>query len=64
MKTIENRPRDKEGKFVEFSPLGEKTLGVRLFKEDQDKILELASERGKSATELVRQAVREWLKQQ
>ena len=59
---MENRPRNKEGKFVKFSPLGDKTIGLRLYKEDQQKFLEVAEKFDMSPTELARYAIQEWLK--
>ena len=60
----ETRPRDKTGKFVESSPFGKNFIAVRLLKEDQDKFLVVSEELGVSPTELVRQVVSEWLKNQ
>ena len=59
---LENRPRNKEGKFVKFSPLGDKNIGLRLYKEDQEIFLKIAEDFGMSPTELARHAIREWLK--
>ncbi|MGK7938308.1 MAG: hypothetical protein AB4206_21290 [Xenococcaceae cyanobacterium] len=59
---MENRPRNKEGKFVKFSPLGDKNIGLRLYKEDQEIFLKIAKEFDMSPTELARYAIREWLK--
>lgn len=56
-----NRPRNKEGKFVESSPFGKKVISVRLLKPDQDKLLIASEKLGVSPTELARQAISEWL---
>lgn len=60
---VADRPRDREGKFLESSDLGDKTLGLRLFKKDQSKFLRIAEEMGLTPTELCREAINEWLKQ-
>ena len=58
---LADRLRNKEGKFVKSSPLGDKTLGLRLYKKDQEKFLEIAKEFDMSPTELARYAIQEWL---
>jgi hypothetical protein len=55
-------PRNEKGHFLKTSELSEKNLGLRLRKEDYKKVVELAQERGVRPTELVREAVGEWLK--
>jgi hypothetical protein len=56
-----DRPRNPEGKFIKSSVLGEKTFGVKLYREDEKKLLELAQLRNVSPTELVREIASEWL---
>lgn len=55
-------PRDEKGHFLKTSNLSEKNLGVRLRKDDYAKVVELAKQKGLKPTELVREAVGEWLK--
>ena len=57
-----NRPRNKEGKFVEYSPLGKRVISVRLPKPDENKLLSFSEKMGISPTELARMAISEWLK--
>ena len=46
--------RDKKGRFVEHSNLDSKTLGVRLFKEDREKLEKIAQEQNIPPGTLVR----------
>ena len=59
---IVQRPRNKQGKFQEFSELSDKTIGLRIFKKDEKKFYELAEKLNISATECARKIVHEWLK--
>ena len=63
-RTLVNRARNKKGEFTNSSPYSKKHLSVRLLKEDDKTLKDLAVKKNITPTELARIAIAEWLKQQ
>lgn len=58
-----SRPRDEKGQFTNSSNLGHR-FTVRLYRGDDDTLMELAKDRGTTPTELLREIAREWIQKQ
>lgn len=60
---VRGMQRDKDGKWRSEAPV-RATLTIRLSEEDKQALINIAEQRGTSATVLAREIVAEWLQQQ